>query len=65
MIERLRDPDGLIIATTSGHVFGMAPSAGLAISGLALNGQSNLPITSPGLKKFATLDPNWEARRKW
>ena len=65
IIERLDEPDGLIIATTSGHGFGMAPSVGLAISELALNGNTNLPIASLGLARFAKLDPKWKQRRNW
>jgi sarcosine oxidase subunit beta len=65
IIERLDEPDGLIVATTSGHGFGMAPSVGLAISELALNGKTNLPIASLGLARFAKLDPKWKERRKW
>jgi sarcosine oxidase, subunit beta len=65
VIERLHEPEGLIIATTSGHGFGMAPSVGLAISELALNGKTNLPIGSLGLGRFSKLDPNWKKRRKW
>ncbi|HUQ36722.1 MAG TPA: FAD-dependent oxidoreductase [Aestuariivirga sp.] len=65
IIERLDEPDGLIIATTSGHGFGMAPSVGLAISELALNGNTNLPIASLGLARFAKLDPMWKQRRNW
>jgi sarcosine oxidase subunit beta len=65
IIERLDEPDGFIIATTSGHGFGMAPSVGLAISELALNGNTNLPIASLGLARFAKLDPKWKQRRNW
>jgi sarcosine oxidase subunit beta len=65
IIERLAEPQGLIIASTSGHGFGMAPSVGLAISELALNGKTNMPIASLGLARFAKLAPDWKARRRW
>ena len=65
IIERLAEPEGFIIACTSGHGFGMAPSVGLAVSELALNGNTNLPIAALGLSRFAKLDPGWKARRRW
>jgi sarcosine oxidase subunit beta len=65
IIERLTEPEGFIVATTSGHGLGMAPSVGVAISELAINGKTNLPIASLGLARFAKLDPNWKKRRRW
>lgn len=65
VIERLREPDGLIIATASGHGFGLAPSVGLAVCDLALEGRTSLPIEALGLTRFARLDPNWKERRHW
>jgi len=65
IIERVREPEGFIIAVTSGHGFGMAPSVGLAVSELALHGKTNMPIADLGLARFARLDPNWKARRRW
>ena len=65
IIERLTAPDGMIVATASGHGFGLAPSIGKAISELALNSKTSLPIASLGLSRFAKLDPNWRARRGW
>ena len=32
---------------------------------LALDGQTNLPVSPLGLKRFAKLDPNWKTRRQW
>jgi sarcosine oxidase subunit beta len=65
IIERLTEPEGFIIASTSGHGFGMAPSVGLAISELARNGKTNMPIAALGLTRFAKLDPDWRAIRRW
>lgn len=65
VIERLREPDGMIIATTSGHGFGMAPSVGMAVCELALNGRTSMPIEALGLARFERLDPNWKVRRRW
>lgn len=65
IIDRLKEPEGFIVASTSGHGFGMAPSVGLAVSELALNGKTNMPIASLGLARFAKLDPDWKAKRRW
>jgi sarcosine oxidase subunit beta len=65
IIERLAAPDGMIIATASGHGFGLAPSIGQAICDLALDGRSQVPIDGLGLDRFAKLDPGWRALRRW
>lgn len=65
IIDRLTSPEGMIIATASGHGFGLAPSIGKAICGLALDGRSPIAIDGLGLGRFATLDPGWRADRGW
>ena len=65
IIDKVSSPDGLIVATASGHGFGLAPSLGKAIAGLALEGKSPIPIDGLGLSRFATLDPNWRSNRGW
>ena len=65
IVERLAAPDGMIIATASGHGFGLAPSLGQAIAGLALEGRSPYPIEGLGLSRFANLDPRWREKRRW
>jgi sarcosine oxidase subunit beta len=65
IIDRLASPEGMIIATASGHGFGLAPSIGKAICDLVLNGKSSIPIDGLGLDRFATLDQGWRSARKW
>ena len=65
IIERLSAPEGLIIATASGHGFGLAPSIGKAVSGLALEGRSSIAIDGLGLDRFGNLDPGWREARRW
>lgn len=65
IIERLEEPAGLIIAATSGHGFGMAPSMGVALAELALEGRTSMPVTRLGLDRFGNLPADWRERRGW
>jgi len=65
IIDKESSPEGLIIATASGHGFGLAPSLGQAIAGLALEGESPIPIDGLGLSRFAALAPDWRSNRRW
>ena len=65
IIGRLDSPDGMIVATASGHGFGLAPSIGKAICGLVLDGKSPIKIDGLGLDRFADIAPDWRSKRKW
>ena len=65
IIDRLAAPEGMIVATASGHGFGLAPSLGKAICDLVLDGKSSIPIDGLGLDRFANLDQGWRSARKW
>jgi sarcosine oxidase subunit beta len=65
IIEKFASPDGLIMASMSGHGFGMAPSAGLALSELALHGKTRLPVADLSLQRFAGLPRDWRERINW
>ncbi len=65
IVERLKEPDGMILATAAGHGFGLAPSLGQIVCALALEGRSPIPIEGLGLSRFAALDPNWREKRGW
>lgn len=63
LIHAFDTPRGLVAASASGHGFGMAPALGLAISDLALQGRTELPIGDLTLDRFAGLPSDW--RRAW
>lgn len=65
IVERFEEPKGLVAAAGAGHAFGMAPSLGVALAELALEGQTSAPIKDLGLSRFAGLTPNWRAERNW
>ena len=65
IIDRLESPDSMIVATASGHGFGLAPSIGKAICGLVLDGKSPTMIEGLGLGRFADIAPDWRSKRMW
>ena len=65
IVQRLSIPEGFIVAVTSGHGFGMAPSIGRAVADLALTGRTAMPIEHLTLDRFAHLPPNWRSMWGW
>lgn len=65
IVERFEEPEGLVAAAGAGHAFGMAPSLGVALAELALEGKTSAPVEDLGLSRFAGLTPNWRAERNW
>ena len=65
IIEKVAAPEGLILATASGHGFGLAPAIGKSISDLVVTGRSTTPIAGLGLSRFAGLGVDWAVPRRW
>jgi sarcosine oxidase, subunit beta len=65
IVEKFEKPEGLIAAAGAGHAFGMAPSLGVALAELALEGRTDAPVGNLGLGRFAGLSPDWRAERNW
>lgn len=65
IIQRLQDPEGFIVAVTSGHGFGLAPSVGKAVCDLAVAGTTEMPIGRLGLERFSMLGRDWQAVWNW
>jgi sarcosine oxidase subunit beta len=65
ILERTSTPEGLVIASASGHGIGLAPSLGKVISELALGATPSIPVESLSLARFASLPPTWAAARRW
>ncbi len=64
-IERFSSPDGLIMASASGHGFGMAPSMGRALADLAVQGKTDIPIEELSLARFRNLPKDWREQLGW
>jgi sarcosine oxidase, subunit beta len=65
LLDRLTTPSGMVVASASGHGFGLCPSIGKAISELVIDGVSTVPIDGLNLARFGNLDPDWRASQGW
>jgi sarcosine oxidase subunit beta len=66
ILDRLRQPDNLIVATMSSVGFGLSPASGKAISELAVHGRCLFTdLESVRLDRFAGLPPDWRERQGW
>ena len=66
VIDRLKSPDNVVVATMSGVGFGLSPASGHAIADLVLEGACTFTdIAKLSLDRFADLPPAWQAQRGW
>ena len=66
IIDRLRDPSNVVLATMSSVGFGLSPASGKAISELVLHGQCHFTdLTALRLSRFAETPPDWRTRLGW
>lgn len=66
IIDRLKGPDNVVVATTSGFGFGPSPAVGRAIRDLVVDGACSFAkIDEFKLDRFAGLEPDWRERRGW
>ena len=66
VIERLRTPDNVVVATLSSIGFGLSPATGHAIRDLVLDGACNFAdLSTLRLSRFAGLEQDWMRQRGW
>lgn len=66
IIDRLSNPDNVVIASMSGVGFGLSPASGHAIRDLVLDGACSFAdISKLGLARFAGLEADWREKRGW
>ncbi|WP_295524719.1 FAD-binding oxidoreductase [Novosphingobium sp. Chol11] len=66
IIDRMRDPENVVVATMSGVGFGLSPASGHAIRDLAIEGHCTFTdIGKLSLSRFDGIAPDWRAQRGW
>lgn len=66
IIDRLSNPDNVVIASMSGVGFGLSPASGHAIRDLVLDGACSFAdISKLGLARFSGLEADWREKRGW
>ena len=66
IIDRMRDPENVVVATMSGVGFGLSPASGHAVRDLVLEGHCTFTdIDKLALSRFDGIAPDWRAQRGW
>jgi sarcosine oxidase subunit beta len=66
VVERLADPDNVVIATMSSVGFGLSPASGRAISELVQHGRCTFAdLGALALSRFAGTPRDWRERAGW
>jgi sarcosine oxidase subunit beta len=66
VIDRLADPDNVIVATMSSVGFGLSPAVGKGISELVQHGRCLFAdLSALRLGRFADTPPDWRERQGW
>jgi sarcosine oxidase subunit beta len=66
IIDRMRDPENVVVATMSGVGFGLSPASGHAIRDLVVEGQCIFTdIGKLSLSRFDGIEAHWREQRGW
>jgi sarcosine oxidase subunit beta len=66
ILDRLDDPDNLVIATMSSVGFGLSPASGRALMQLATSGECDFAdLRQLKLSRFDGLPDDWQAQNGW
>jgi sarcosine oxidase, subunit beta len=66
VLDRLTDPDNLVVASMSSVGFGLSPAVGHAVRDLVLEGSCTFAdIDKFKLSRFAGFPPDWAVQRGW
>jgi len=66
ILDRLKNPENVVVATMSSVGFGLSPASGRAIAQLVTQGHSDFAdLRQLDLARFADLAPDWRARFGW
>src|SRR5881392_3494790 len=66
VVERLSNPDNVVIATMSSVGFGLSPAVGRGISELVMHGRCSFAdLSALSLSRFADTPPDWREQLGW
>ncbi len=66
IIDRMGDPENVVVATMSGVGFGLSPASGHAIRDLVIEGHCTFTdIAKLSLSRFAGIGADWREQRGW
>lgn len=66
IIDRMRDPENVVVASMSSVGFGLSPASGHAVRDLVVEGHCTFTdIAKIGLSRFDQLEPDWVEQRGW
>ena len=66
VLDRLKDPDNVTVATMSGVGFGLSPASGHAVRDLVLEGRCTFAdIDKLSLGRFADVTDDWREEKGW
>lgn len=66
VLDRLSDPENLVVATMSSVGFGLSPAVGHAVRDLVIEGRCTFAdIDKYKLSRFAGFTPDWAEQRGW
>jgi sarcosine oxidase subunit beta len=66
VLERLSEPENVVVATLSSVGFGLSPATGRAIRDLLVDGRCSFAdLSSFRLTRFAELEPDWRELQGW
>ena len=65
IVDRVGNPENMVVATLSSHGFGLSPATGKAIRDLVVDGASSLVPDGLKLDRFASHSDGWRERYGW
>jgi sarcosine oxidase subunit beta len=66
IIDRMRDPENVVVCSMSSVGFGLSPASGHAVRDLVIEGHCTFTdISKIGLSRFDDLEPDWVEKRGW
>ena len=65
IIEMTDSPSNFMVASVSGHGFGLSPATGKVIQELITSGETSVDISGLSMGRFGDVGPGWREERGW